>query len=229
MQSISSTEALHVGIEFVFPPLCLNACFFFSHTICKREKRTRLRLENRRGSTQGVFSQFGEIESANLKLNSVTGKSRCFAFVLFKEPESVSKVLLSPHAINSKKVDVKRAKAKPGKIFFGGLQPESPTEKELKEYFFPLRKHIGLKNERKSFGFVTFEREESMKRVLKIELDLRRANPKMGRMKSDYYYYPSHSYYPDYYSDYDYYSGSGGGGKIKTKLPSTTATPVSPY
>uniref|UniRef100_A0A0K2SVT0 RRM domain-containing protein n=1 Tax=Lepeophtheirus salmonis TaxID=72036 RepID=A0A0K2SVT0_LEPSM len=193
------------------------------------------------------FSQFGEIESANLKLNSVTGKSRCFAFVLFKDTESVSKVLQNTHAINSKKVDVKRAKAKPGKVFFGGLHPESPSEEELKEYF----SHFGnilefeipqdkIKNERKSFGFVTFEKEESMKKVLKVgkvslahcELDLRRANPKIGRMKSDYYYYPSHSYYPDYYSDYDYYSGNGGpggGGKMKSKVQSSTATPVSPY
>jgi RNA recognition motif-containing protein len=43
-------------------------------------------------------------------------------------------VAAGEHAINSKKVDVKRAKAKPGKIFIGGLKPEI-TDEMLKEYF----------------------------------------------------------------------------------------------
>ena len=98
------------------------------------------------------------------------------------------------HAINSKKVDVKRAKAKPGKIFVGGLTPELEDE-QIKEYFsqfgnvteceMPFDK---TKNQRKNFCFITFEREETMKELLKtpkqkigeVEVDVKRATPKSG-------------------------------------------------
>jgi squid-like protein len=100
------------------------------------------------------------------------------------------------HAINSKKVDVKKAKAKPGKIFVGGLTEELQDE-EIKEYFaqfgtvtdceMPFDK---TKNQRKNFCFITFEREETMKELLKspkqkigeVEVDVKRATPKSGAM-----------------------------------------------
>ena len=99
------------------------------------------------------------------------------------------------HAINSKKVDVKRARAKPGKIFVGGLTPEL-TDEQIKEHFskfgivtdceMPFDKS---KNQRKNFCFVTFEREETMKEVLKstkqsigdAEVDVKKATPKIGK------------------------------------------------
>jgi squid-like protein len=99
------------------------------------------------------------------------------------------------HAINSKKVDVKRAKAKPGKIFVGGLTPEMQDE-EIKNYFsqFGLVTECEMpfdktKNQRKNFCFITFEREETMKELLKspkqkigeVEVDVKRATPKSGK------------------------------------------------
>ena len=99
------------------------------------------------------------------------------------------------HAVNSKKVDVKRAKAKPGKIFVGGLTPEMQDE-EIKNYFsqfgtvtdceMPFDK---TKNQRKNFCFITFEREETMKELLKspkqkigeVDVDVKRATPKSGK------------------------------------------------
>ena len=51
------------------------------------------------------FGQFGEVESINLKIDPHTGKSRCFAFIVFTEPESLQKCFAqTEHAINSKKV-----------------------------------------------------------------------------------------------------------------------------
>ena len=103
------------------------------------------------------------------------------------------------HAINSKKVDVKRAKAKPGKIFVGGLTPEMQDD-EIRNYFsqfgtvteceMPFDK---TKNQRKNFCFITFEREETMKELLKspkqkigeVEVDVKRATPKSGRVSSN--------------------------------------------
>jgi len=38
------------------------------------------------------FTQFGEVESVNLKLDPITGRSRCFAFLVFKDVASVAKM-----------------------------------------------------------------------------------------------------------------------------------------
>lgn len=99
------------------------------------------------------------------------------------------------HAINSKKIDVKRARAKPGKIFVGGLTPDL-TDDQIKNYFSQLGSVTECempfdktKNQRKNFCFVTFEREETMKELLKspkqkigdVEVDVKKATPKLGR------------------------------------------------
>ena len=41
---------------------------------------------------------------------------------------------MKEHTINNKKVDPKKAKARHGKIFVGGLKPEL-TDDEIKEFF----------------------------------------------------------------------------------------------
>ena len=107
-------------------------------------------------------------------------------------------------------MDVKRARAKPGtvnlpvseifprnvlgKIFCGGLTTDLSDE-EIRNYFsqfgsvtdceMPFDKS---KNQRKNFCFITFEREETMKEVLKfpkqkigeVEVDVKKATPKIG-------------------------------------------------
>ena len=142
------------------------------------------------------------------------------------------------HAINSKKIDVKRARAKPGKIFVGGLTPEV-SDDDIRNHFsqfgivtdceMPFDK---TQNQRKNFCFVTFEREETMKEVLKmskqkigdVEIDVKKATPKInnrggggyGGGYQDYYYG-----YPEYYGGwgagsrgYGYDDSGEGGGKM---------------
>lgn len=81
------------------------------------------------------FGQFGEIESINVKTDPQTGRSRGFAFIVYQSAESIDKVSATgDHIINNKKVDPKKAKARHGKIFVGGLAPEV-SDDEIKTFF----------------------------------------------------------------------------------------------
>lgn len=133
-----------------------------------------LTLETTEKELQDYFGQFGAIQSVSIKLNPQTGKSKGFAFVLFSTPDLVDRVLAQKeHVINSKTVDVKKAKAKPGKIFVGGIKPEL-TDDDIKQYFsqfgnisqveMPFDK---TKNQRKGFCFITFENDAVVRELLK--------------------------------------------------------------
>ena len=62
------------------------------------------------------FSTFGGVTSVNLKMDPVTGRSRGFAFVVFDSEDTLSGVLGQEHAIKGKKVAVKKAASKQGKV-----------------------------------------------------------------------------------------------------------------
>ncbi|XP_064414716.1 heterogeneous nuclear ribonucleoprotein D0 isoform X1 [Latimeria chalumnae] len=124
------------------------------------------------------FSKFGEVVDCTLKLDPITGRSRGFGFVLFKESESVDKVMeLKEHKLNGKVIDPKRAKAMKTKepvkkIFVGGLSPDTPEEK-IREYFggFGEVEFIELPmdsktNKRRGFCFITFKEEEPVKKIM---------------------------------------------------------------
>jgi RNA recognition motif-containing protein len=51
-----------------------------------------LSWETREPQLKEYFEKFGEVESVNLKMNPMTGKSRCFAFVVFKTAADVVSV-----------------------------------------------------------------------------------------------------------------------------------------
>jgi len=143
------------------------------------------------------FSKYGEIESINLKTDPNTGRSRGFSFLVFTEAESIDKVMeAGEHTINGKKVDPKKAKARHGKIFVGGLKPEI-TDDEIKEFFGKFGTIIEVempfdkvKNARKGFCFITYEQEAVVTELLKtpkqtikeIELDVKKATPKPDSM-----------------------------------------------
>lgn len=70
------------------------------------------------------FEQYGEVVSVEVMRDRQTGDPRGFAFVVFKSDETVDLILKnSPHEINQKVVDVKRAQARgvaPPSIHHGG-------------------------------------------------------------------------------------------------------------
>ncbi|XP_048415553.1 heterogeneous nuclear ribonucleoprotein D0 isoform X2 [Stegostoma tigrinum] len=123
------------------------------------------------------FSKFGEVVDCTLKLDPITGRSRGFGFVLFKEADSVDKVMeQKEHKLNGKVIDPKKAKAMKKepvkKIFVGGLSPDTAEDK-IREYFgaFGEVESIELPmdnktNKRRGFCFITFKEEEPVKKIL---------------------------------------------------------------
>ncbi|XP_030246994.1 RNA-binding protein squid isoform X1 [Drosophila navojoa] len=139
------------------------------------------------------FGKFGEIESINVKTDPQTGRSRGFAFIVFTNTEAIDQVTAAEeHIINSKKVDPKKAKARHGKIFVGGLTTEISDE-EIKTYFSQFGNIVEVempfdkqKSHRKGFCFITFDSEQVVTDLLKTpkqkisgkEVDVKRATPK---------------------------------------------------
>jgi len=181
------------------------------------------------------FQTFGEIDNINLKTDPATGRSRGFAFVVFKTVEGLQDaVSTEEHAVKGKKVAVKKAQAKQGKVYVGKLKVELSDE-EIKAHFEQYGQIAQVeqpfdktKNERKNFCFITFEKEESAKQLLKVgtttingvELEVKKVTPKpdprvMGMMGMGRGGRGGFGGYGDYYGGYggygDPYAGYGGG------------------
>ncbi|XP_064163667.1 heterogeneous nuclear ribonucleoprotein D0 isoform X3 [Anguilla rostrata] len=147
------------------------------------------------------FSKFGEVVDCTLKLDPMTGRSRGFGFVLFKEADSVDKVMLQKeHKLNGKVIDPKKAKAMKTKepvkkIFVGGLSPDTPEEK-IREYFggFGEVESIELPmenktNKRRGFCFITFKDEEPVKKIMEKKyhnIGLSKCEIKVAMSKEQY-------------------------------------------
>lgn len=143
------------------------------------------------------FTKFGEVSDCTIKIDSISGRSRGFGFVLFKDPTSVDRVLeIKEHKLDGRQIDPKKAMAmkKEGvkKIFVGGLNPET-TEDTIREYFgaFGEIETIELPldpktKKRRGFIFVTFKDEACVKKCLEKKFqtieggrcELKRAQPK---------------------------------------------------
>ncbi|XP_060792348.1 heterogeneous nuclear ribonucleoprotein A/B-like isoform X1 [Neoarius graeffei] len=123
------------------------------------------------------FSKFGEVMDCTIKMDSNTGRSRGFGFILFKEAASVEKVLQQKeHRLDGRQIDPKKAMAMKKdpvkKIFVGGLNPET-TEEKIREYFgaFGEIESIELPTDpktskRRGFVFITYKEESPVKKVL---------------------------------------------------------------
>ena len=80
------------------------------------------------------FGQYGEIESITLKTDMATGRSRGFCFIVYKTTDGLDKaVAQSEHNIQNKKVAVKKAQAKQGKVYIGKL-PADLSDDDIKNH-----------------------------------------------------------------------------------------------
>merc|ERR1719297_99557 len=117
-----------------------------------------------------------EIENINLKTDPNTGRSRGFAFILFKDSTGIDAATSQEaHVVKGKKITCKKAEAKQGKIYLGNLPTEGITNEEIEAHFVafgPVAEVVrpvdkSKNNEPKNFAFITFEREETAKQLVK--------------------------------------------------------------
>jgi len=121
------------------------------------------------------FGKFGEVASVNLKMDQMTGRSRGFAFVVFVEVDTLTTVLSQDHAIKGKKVAVKKAASKQGKIYIGKFKDPTISEEVIREHFTQYGQVVEIQrpvdrsknSEPKNFCFVTFDKEEPANALLK--------------------------------------------------------------
>ena len=115
------------------------------------------------------MSLFGELEDCLVMKDPLTNRSRGFAFLTFKDPSSIDKLLKTDHYIDGKKIDPKRAVPKDEyekaeKVFVGGV-PLDVSDEQFKDFFMEYGKvnDATLMYDRETgrmrgFGFVTFPR-----------------------------------------------------------------------
>merc|ERR1719384_1164258 len=108
-------------------------------------------------------------------MDQMTGRSRGFAFVVFAEVETLNEVLKQDHAIKGKKVAVKKAASKQGKIYIGKFTDPTISEDVIKEHFSQYGQVVEIQrpvdrsknSEPKNFCFITFDKEETANQLLK--------------------------------------------------------------
>ena len=110
-------------------------------------------------------------------------------------------------------------------MFLGGLKPELSDE-DIKTHFEQYGTIVGFempfdkrKNARKGFGFITFEREETMRELIKKGKEIigeHKIDLKKATTKSDNFYFYGQDYNDGGYGSWGAYGQGGrGGGKMR--------------
>merc|ERR1719283_484343 len=107
----------------------------------------------------------------------MTGRSRGFAFIVFKDLSGIEAALAqTAHVVKGKKVTCKKAEARQGKVYVGKLPPgDSLSKEDLQAHFEQFGSVVEVvrpvdkmkNNEPKTFAFITFAREDAAKQLIK--------------------------------------------------------------
>ncbi|KAF5756327.1 putative RNA recognition motif domain, nucleotide-binding alpha-beta plait domain superfamily [Helianthus annuus] len=139
------------------------------------------------------FQTFGDVTESVIMKDRTTGRARGFGFVVFADPVVAERVVKDKHIIDGRTVEAKKAVPRddqqvvnrgngsvhgsPGpirtkKIFVGGLA-STVTESDFKSYFDQFGSTTDAvvmydhnTQRPRGFGFITYESEESVDRVL---------------------------------------------------------------
>lgn len=118
------------------------------------------------------FEKFGLLESAVLKYDSKTGRSKRFGFLTFTSVKSAEKVLTIDHFIKNTKVNVNKAMPrKLGKFFVGGIT-SNITDRDLECYFGQFGNIVNIerpskkKNKLKTYCLITYSNKEDVLALL---------------------------------------------------------------
>ncbi|RMX50082.1 hypothetical protein pdam_00002939 [Pocillopora damicornis] len=111
-----------------------------------------LSYETTKETLTDYFNTFGEVVGVEIKMDALTGRSRGFAFVQFKDPKQANAVLQhgGPHLLDGKTVDPK---------------PAAPINKVRDiEY---VTEHLTQK--RRGFCFVSFDSEDTVDKICELQ------------------------------------------------------------
>merc|ERR1719511_645861 len=107
----------------------------------------------------------------------MTGRSRGFAFIVFKDLSGIEAALAqTAHVVKGKKVTCKKVEARQGKVYVGKLPPgDSLSKEDLQAHFEQFGSVVEVvrpvdkmkNNEPKTFAFITFAREDAAKQLVK--------------------------------------------------------------
>jgi len=121
------------------------------------------------------FGQYGAIEHINLKHDPMTGRSRGFAFIVFKEVSGlVAASAQEVHVIKGKRATCKKAEARQGKVYVGKLPVDDISNQDLIDHFSQfgavvevIRPVDKLRDDApKNFCFITFDKEEPARQLV---------------------------------------------------------------
>jgi len=130
------------------------------------------------------FTRFGGVEKVKLMSDQATGRFKGFGFVVFEEVSGFAGALAEPDQTfkGGRSIQIKRAtvKVRQGKIYVGKLPSEGCTEDDIRTHFEQfgtvvevIRPVDKTKNdEPKNFAFVTFQREEISRKLVKLGEDV---------------------------------------------------------
>ncbi|CAK7271834.1 hypothetical protein SEPCBS57363_004825 [Sporothrix epigloea] len=153
-------------------------------------------------SLRDYFSQYGEVLECTVMRDGISGRSRGFGFLTFKDPKTVNVVMVKEHYLDGKIIDPKRAiprdeQEKTSKIFVGGVSQDT-TDQDFREYFAQFGRVVDATlmmdkdtGRPRGFGFVTFESEAGVDACLSADLqihgkpiEVKKAQPR-GNLRED--------------------------------------------